>query len=96
MGGVDHFTNLGPYDVGANFDFQFGALEAGNMFIFNIYYGADKIRWVSSSSCVLSLQKFVILLNPGFVLLVNAKETIRVAPIHLMFTSFVLRELEVI
>lgn len=34
------FTDYGPKDHGANFDFQFAPLAAGNAFSFNIYYGA--------------------------------------------------------
>ena len=34
------FTNLGPIDHGANFDFRFDPLNPGDAFSFNIYYGA--------------------------------------------------------
>jgi hypothetical protein len=34
------FTDFGPYDHGANFDFKFNPLLCGESFSFNIYYGA--------------------------------------------------------
>jgi hypothetical protein len=34
------FTDLGPGDHGAGFDFKFGPLDAGDCMVFNIYYGA--------------------------------------------------------
>jgi type IV pilus assembly protein PilY1 len=39
-GGTGDFTALGPDDHGANFDFGFGALLAGETFTFEIFYGA--------------------------------------------------------
>jgi type IV pilus assembly protein PilY1 len=38
-GGTGDFTDLGPEDHGANFDFNFGALAAGGVFSFDIFYG---------------------------------------------------------
>jgi type IV pilus assembly protein PilY1 len=38
-GGSGDFTDLGPSDHGANFDFDFGALLAGESFTFEIFYG---------------------------------------------------------
>lgn len=38
-GGTGDFTDLGPSDHGANFDFDFGALLAGESFTFEIFYG---------------------------------------------------------
>lgn len=37
--GVGDFVDLGPTDHGANFDFDFGALAAGESFTFEIFYG---------------------------------------------------------
>jgi hypothetical protein len=34
------FTDLGPTDHGANFNFKFDPLPPGGTFSFNIYYGA--------------------------------------------------------
>jgi hypothetical protein len=34
------FTNDGPYDHGAGFDFRFDPLAVGASYSFNIYYGA--------------------------------------------------------
>ncbi|KAL7463371.1 hypothetical protein ACHAXS_003745 [Conticribra weissflogii] len=39
-GGYAPFTDLGPQDHGAAFDFQFGPLNQGESVTFNIYYGA--------------------------------------------------------
>jgi type IV pilus assembly protein PilY1 len=39
-GGTGDFAALGPDDHGANFDFGFGALLAGESFTFEIFYGA--------------------------------------------------------
>lgn len=39
-GGTGDFSDLGPSDHGANFDFGFGALEPGEKKIFRIFYGA--------------------------------------------------------
>ncbi len=39
-GGTGDFTDLGPADHGANFDFDFGALADGATFTFEIFYGA--------------------------------------------------------
>jgi type IV pilus assembly protein PilY1 len=39
-GATGDFTASGPNDHGANFDFNFGALSAGETFSFDIYYGA--------------------------------------------------------
>lgn len=39
-GATGDFTALGPSDHGANFDFGFGALLAGESFTFEIFYGA--------------------------------------------------------
>jgi len=38
--GAAPFTDFGPLDHGANFDFKFNTLEPGSKFSFNIYYGA--------------------------------------------------------
>ncbi len=38
---VGDITDLGPFDHGANFDFDFGPLAAGESFSFEIFYGAD-------------------------------------------------------
>jgi type IV pilus assembly protein PilY1 len=35
-----NFTDLGPFDHGANFDFKFDGLEDGESFTFTIFYGA--------------------------------------------------------
>ena len=40
LGGDGDFIDLGPGDIGANFDFGFGALAAGESFTFDIFYGA--------------------------------------------------------
>lgn len=40
LGGTGDFTDLGPRDIGANFDFSFGSLLAGATFDFEIFYGA--------------------------------------------------------
>jgi hypothetical protein len=40
LGGTGDFVDLGAYDHGANFDFGFGALKAGETFDFSIFYGA--------------------------------------------------------
>lgn len=37
--GTGDFVDLGPADHGANFDFDFGALAAGESFTFEIFYG---------------------------------------------------------
>ncbi len=39
-GGSGDFTDIGPGDIGANFDFDFGALADGETFTFEIFYGA--------------------------------------------------------
>ena len=39
-GGIAPFTDLGPDDHGAAFDFQFEPLAAGESFTFKTYYGA--------------------------------------------------------
>ncbi len=39
-GGSGDFVDLGPADHGANFDFDFGMLKAGESFTFEIFYGA--------------------------------------------------------
>jgi type IV pilus assembly protein PilY1 len=39
-GGSGDFTDIGPGDIGANFDFNFGALADGETFTFEIFYGA--------------------------------------------------------
>jgi hypothetical protein len=39
-GTIDPFTDFGPYDHGACFDFDFGSLGAGESVVFNICYGA--------------------------------------------------------
>ncbi len=38
--GVGDFVNLGPTDHGSNFDFGFGTLGIGEIFNFDIFYGA--------------------------------------------------------
>lgn len=40
MGGVGNFTDLGPSDLGAHFDFQLGSLPAGEVRSFRTFYGA--------------------------------------------------------
>ena len=40
-GGTGDFTNLGPDDHGARFNFGFGALAAGESKTFEIFYGAS-------------------------------------------------------
>lgn len=40
IGGSGDFTDIGPGDIGANFDFDFGALADGETFTFDIFYGA--------------------------------------------------------
>lgn len=43
-GALGDFTAKGPHDHGANFDFNFGKLESGQSFEFNIFYGAADNR----------------------------------------------------
>ena len=40
LGATGDFVDFGPGDIGANFDFGFGALLAGTDFDFEIFYGA--------------------------------------------------------
>jgi type IV pilus assembly protein PilY1 len=41
-GGTGDFVDLGPDDHGSNFDFGFGGLAAGEVFEFDIFYGAAR------------------------------------------------------
>lgn len=40
IGGSGDFTDIGPADIGSNFDFDFGMLKDGESFTFEIFYGA--------------------------------------------------------
>jgi hypothetical protein len=44
MGYYGNFMQVGPFDQGANWDFDFGSLGVGKQVSFNTYYGAD-VDW---------------------------------------------------
>ena len=46
------FTDFGPLDHGARFDFNFGSLEAGELIQFNIYYGAAETEGAAEVALV--------------------------------------------
>jgi hypothetical protein len=50
LGATAPFTNDGPSDHGAAFDFQFDPLAVGASYSFNIYYGAAENTTVAEEA----------------------------------------------